>query len=88
MENTEFNYLDINGQTGIKIVSGIYDGVIVTIDEAFIQEAESVGQAVLSFDYTVIHDGGFLPELLTTIEFKRIIGDILYNILIEHTEGE
>ena len=87
--NEEYTFIEVNGQNGIKIDSGEFEGVIVRIDSASIQDDESgqVDGAVLSFDYQVIYDAEKLPEVLQTVEFKNTIGDILLKIIENSLEN-
>jgi len=81
-----YNFIEVNGQNGLKINSGEFEGVIVTIDQLSVQDDGTDnpdGSAVLSFNYDVVYDAEKPKELFETIDFKNTIGDILMKILTD-----
>jgi hypothetical protein len=82
----EYNFIEVNGQNGLKINSGEFEGVIVTLNELSVQDDGTDnpdGQAVLSFNYEIVYDAEKTKEVLETIEFKNTLGDILMKILTD-----
>lgn len=88
-EVVEYNFIEVNGQNGLKLESGEFSGVIVTLSELSVQDDGTDnpdGSAVLSFNYDVVYDAENPKELFETIDFKNTIGDILMKILTDSIE--
>ena len=82
----EYNFIEVNGQNGLKIESGEFQNVIVTLDQLSVQDDGTDnpdGSAVLSFNYDIVYDAEKPRELFETIDFKNTIGDILMKILTD-----
>jgi hypothetical protein len=82
----EYNFIEVNGANGLKLESGEFDGVIVTLSDLSVQDDGTDnpdGSAVLSFNYDVVYDAEKPKELFETIDFKNTIGDILMKILTD-----
>lgn len=81
-----YNFIEVNGQNGLKLESGEFDGVIATFSVISVQDDGTDnpdGSAVLSFNYDVVYDAEKPKELFETIDFKNTIGDILMKILTD-----
>lgn len=82
IEVADYTFVEVNGDTGIKFDSGEFAGVIVSLSKVSVETAEnSSDHAVLSFNYDVVWDNELMPELLETVEFKNVIGNILLKLL-------
>lgn len=82
IEVVDYTFVEVNGDTGIKFDSGEFAGVIVSLSKVAVETAEDISDhAVLSFNYDVVWGNEILPELLETVEFKNVIGNILLKIL-------
>ena len=85
-EVVEYNFIEVNGATGFKLMSGEFEGVIVTISELSVQDDGTDnpdGSAVLGFNYDVVYDAEKPKELFETIDFKNTLGDIIMKILTD-----
>lgn len=94
-EGIGYNFIEVNGMAGVKILDGEFENVIYTYSNVSVSEDEedSSGEdlpAVLSFNFDVVDFVDHTEEELQTIEFKNKIGDILMSILqrsVENTIG-
>ncbi len=80
----EYNFIEVNGANGLKLTSGEFENVIVTLSDLSVSDDGTDnpdGHAVLSFNYDVVYDAEKPKELFETLEFKTTIGDILLKIL-------
>lgn len=87
----EYNFIEVNGATGIKLNSGEYQDVILTLSEVSVQDDGTDNpdsSAVLSFNYDVIYDAEKPAELFQTVEFKDTVGDILLDIIMQSAENK
>lgn len=87
----EYNFIEVNGATGIKLNSGEFQDVILTLSEVSVQDDgtdDPNGNAILSFNYDVIYDAEKPTELFQTVEFKDTVGDILLDIIMQSAENE
>jgi hypothetical protein len=85
-EVVEYNFIEVNGANGLKLESGEFQGVIVTLSDLSVQDDGTDnpdGSAVLSFNYDVVYDAEYPRELFETIDFKNTIGDILMKVLTD-----
>ena len=91
-EEIDYNFVEVNGQTGIKIQTGKFTDVIFMYHDISVQEAPEVSdEAVLSFGFTIVDTASQLNEEFFDLEFKTVIGDILMSILaksVEETVGD
>ncbi len=86
----EYNFIEVNGTTGIKLNSGEFQDVIVTVSQVSVQDDgtdDPDGNAVLSFNYDVVYDAEKPVELFQTVEFKDTVGDILLDIIMQSAEN-
>jgi hypothetical protein len=86
----EYNFIEVNGATGIKFNSGEFKDVILTLSEVSVQDDGTDnpdGNAVLSFNYDVVYDAEKPTELFQTVEFKDTVGDILLDIIMKSVEN-
>lgn len=86
----EYNFIEVNGATGIKLNSGEFQDVILTLSEVSVQDDGTDnpdGSAVLSFNYDVVYDAEKPTELFQTVEFKDTVGDILLDIIMQSAEN-
>lgn len=84
IEGVNYEFVDIpdSHQTGIKILDGIYEGVVLFYGHVNVIQED--GKHILSFDYGIYSYPSYidLPLHLTTQEFKNHVGDILTAILL------
>ena len=87
-ENDDYVFLEVNGSTGIKILTEDYNNVIFTYYDVSISDVEENSDIppILSFNYNVIDSCGYIDELFDE-EFKNKIGDILLSILLNSLEN-
>lgn len=79
-----YNFIEVNGQNGLKLTSGEFRDVIVTLSDLSVSDDGTDnpdGHAVLSFNYDVVYDAEKPKELFETLDFKTVIGDILLKVL-------
>ena len=91
-EEIDYNFIEVNGAAGIKIVSGEFENVIYTYSNVSVSEAKDEITdedlpAMLSFNYDVVDSSSYIDDELQTLEFKNKIGDILMSILAKSVEN-
>ena len=63
-ENIDYNFIEINGAVGIKIISGEFEGIMYTYSNVSFSEAKDENTdedlpAMLSFNYDVVDSIGY-----------------------------
>ena len=69
-EIARYNFIEVNGQNGLKLESGEFEGLIVRLSDLSVQDDGTDnpdGSAVLSFNYDVVYDAEKPKELLELI---------------------
>jgi hypothetical protein len=88
LEDIGYNFIEVNGYAGIKILTSPFEDVIYTYSNVHISEANETSEdAVLSFNFNVIDQAGYTEEEFFTADFKTKIGDILMSILQKSAEN-
>jgi len=85
IEDVDYQFVEVNGDYGVKILSEDYLGVIYTYSDVTMTEASEDADpnetpAVLSFYFNVVNGENYTPEEFETIEFRDKIGNILLSI--------
>lgn len=65
----------------IKLLTGIFSGVVYSYGKVSVQEDEENDQAYLNFDFD-IQDNSSIEGIEENIDFKNHIGDILTSIVL------
>ena len=84
LEGIDYNFVEVNGTTGFKILTGRFAGVIYTYADISVSDAPDVDEAVLSFNFTVVDPVDHINENFFDFEFKTVIGDILMAVLLKN----
>lgn len=92
IEDVDYNFIEVNGTAGLKILSGEFKDVLYTYSNVYVTEAteETTDEdlpAVLSFNFDIVDNANYSEEELSTIEFKNKIGDILLSVLQQSVEN-
>lgn len=88
-EGIDYNFVEVNGFAGIKILEAPFKDVIYTYSNVSIAEAEETSEeAVLSFNFDVVDIAGYTEDEMHTVEFKTKIGDILLSIIDKNVKAE
>lgn len=88
-EGLDYNFIEVNGYAGVKILTDPFEGVMYTYSNVSISDAEGVSDnAILSFNLNVVDSAGYTEEEFSTVEFKEKIGDILMSILQKSAENK
>ncbi len=92
IEDVDYNFIEVNGTAGLKILSGEFKDVLYTYSNVYVTEAteETTDEdlpEVLSFNFDIVDNANYSEEELSTIEFKNKIGDILLSVLQQSVEN-
>ena len=89
-ENIDYNFVEVNGSFGLKILTGEFAGVIYQYENITVQDAPETepDSAVLGFGFVVVDPVNIINEKFFDLEFKTIIGDILLSILQKNNSEE
>jgi hypothetical protein len=71
----------------VKVLSGVFTGVIYNYGKVKVEENEEDGSAHLAFEYDVIDSNGF-ENLEETAEFKNYIGDVLVSMIMKNIPAD
>lgn len=87
-ENKDYSFVEVNGSTGIKILTEDYNNVIFTYYDVSVSDVEEDSEIppILSFNYDIIDSNNYVDELFDE-DFKNKIGDILMSILLNTLEN-
>lgn len=92
IEDLDYNFIEVNGTAGLKILRGEFEGVLYTYSNVYVTEAseEETDEdfpAVLSFNFDIVDSANYSEEELATLEFRNKIGDILLSIIQQSVEN-
>ena len=89
IEDRDYAFVEVNGASGLKILSGDYIGVVYQYHNVAMQDAPDTSDtAVLSFEFVVVDAKDHDNEKFFDNEFKTVIGDILMSILYDRAKRE
>jgi len=92
VEGIGYNFIEINGVPGLKILGGEFADVTYTYSDVSMSENADADTneelpAMLSFNFDVDDFAGHTENEFETYEFKNKIGDILLSILKQSVEN-
>jgi hypothetical protein len=87
-EEIDYNFIEVNGFAGVKILDVPFKDVIYTYSNVSISEADEISEeAILTFNFDIVDQAGYTEEEFVTADFKTKIGDILLSIIQKNVEN-
>lgn len=88
-EGLDYEFLDdikIYPTTPVKLLTGVYKGVIVCFGKIRIVETEENGDGILGFTFMIVSPENQYEHLKTDQDFKNYLGNILDSIIVDANE--